>query len=154
GMLVLAAVWWAWGAYAWLTNTVNPDEGAVRIAMFAAMAAMFVAAISLPHAFGDDALRFALAYLAARILHVVLYHVATKDDPAMHGAVMRLAPGILVAPALLVVAAGFDGVTQGLIWVAALVIDFGSPIVSGMGGWKVSPAHFVERHSLFVIIAL
>src|SRR4051794_666018 len=27
GMLVLAAIWWAWTAYAWLTSTIDVDEG-------------------------------------------------------------------------------------------------------------------------------
>ena len=44
GLLILAALWWAWAAYAWLTNTVDPDVGAVWGAMLVAMAAMFVAA--------------------------------------------------------------------------------------------------------------
>ena len=26
GVLVLAALWWTWSAYAWLTNTVDPEE--------------------------------------------------------------------------------------------------------------------------------
>ena len=26
---VLAALWWAWTAYAWLTNIVDPEEGVV-----------------------------------------------------------------------------------------------------------------------------
>ena len=25
GALLLAALWWAWGTYAWLTNTVDPE---------------------------------------------------------------------------------------------------------------------------------
>jgi low temperature requirement protein LtrA len=29
GLLILAALWWAWAAYAWLTNAVDPAEGAV-----------------------------------------------------------------------------------------------------------------------------
>jgi low temperature requirement protein LtrA len=40
GLLVLAALWWAWTGYAWLTNTLEPEEGAVRAGMFGAMAAM------------------------------------------------------------------------------------------------------------------
>jgi low temperature requirement protein LtrA len=28
GMLVLAALWWAWAGYAWLTNRVDPEEAA------------------------------------------------------------------------------------------------------------------------------
>ena len=34
GMLVLAVIWWAWVCYAWLTNLIEPEEGAVRLAMF------------------------------------------------------------------------------------------------------------------------
>ena len=33
GVLVLAALWWAWTAYAALTNTVDPDEGVVGAAL-------------------------------------------------------------------------------------------------------------------------
>ena len=35
GLLVLAAIWWAWtGSYAWLTNTLEPEEALVRAGMF------------------------------------------------------------------------------------------------------------------------
>jgi len=66
GMLVLVALWWAWGAYAWLTNYVNADEGAERLLVFVAMGAFLVAALAVPEAFGDDALIFGAAYAAAR----------------------------------------------------------------------------------------
>ena len=52
GMLVLAALWWAWTGYAWLTNALEPEEAKVRLGMFAAMAAMLVAALAVPEAFG------------------------------------------------------------------------------------------------------
>jgi low temperature requirement protein LtrA len=47
GLLILSALWWAWAGYAWLTNTIDPDEGAVRGAMLVAMTAMFVAALAV-----------------------------------------------------------------------------------------------------------
>jgi low temperature requirement protein LtrA len=62
GMLVLAVLWWAWTGYAWLTSVVEPEEGAVRIAVFAAMAALLIVALCVPEAFGDRALAFAIAY--------------------------------------------------------------------------------------------
>ena len=31
GVLVLAALWWPWTAYAWLTNTVDPEEGSSSV---------------------------------------------------------------------------------------------------------------------------
>src|SRR6187455_3028077 len=62
GLLVLAVLWWSWGGYAWLTSVLDPEEGAVRIVIFAAMAALLVAALAVPGSFDDDALAFACAY--------------------------------------------------------------------------------------------
>src|SRR3954452_17340913 len=61
-MLVLGVVWWAWVGYAWLTSVVDPEEGAVRLAMFAAMAALLVVALCVPGSFGDEAFLLACAY--------------------------------------------------------------------------------------------
>ncbi|MDQ3676119.1 MAG: low temperature requirement protein A, partial [Actinomycetota bacterium] len=36
GLLVLGVVWWSWVGYAWLTSVVDPEEGDVRIVIFAA----------------------------------------------------------------------------------------------------------------------
>ena len=46
GMLMLAAVWWAWAAYGWLTNAIDADENRNRLAMFAAMAAMLIVSLA------------------------------------------------------------------------------------------------------------
>jgi len=36
----------------------------------------------------------------------------------------------------------------------ALAIGFCGPLLTGLGGWRVFPAHFAERHGLIVIIAI
>ncbi|TMK74697.1 MAG: low temperature requirement protein A, partial [Actinobacteria bacterium] len=72
GVLVLGVLWWSWVGYAWLTSVVDPEEGAVRFAIFAAMAAYLIAAIAIPDAFGSLGLEFALAYGAIRAAHIVL----------------------------------------------------------------------------------
>jgi low temperature requirement protein LtrA len=153
GVLVLAALWWAWTAYAWLTNEIDPEEGDVRLAMFGAMAAMLVASLAVPEAFHDDALIFASAYFVVRIMHLVLFWVGS-DDPGVQRAVLGLAPYATAAPALLIGAAFLDGLDQALVWWAALALDYAGPALGGMDGWRVSPGHFAERHGLIVIIAL
>jgi low temperature requirement protein LtrA len=50
GMLVLAALWWAWTAYAWLTSATDVDEGGVRLVVLAAMGGMFGVALAVPQA--------------------------------------------------------------------------------------------------------
>ncbi len=153
GLLVLGALWWAWTAYAWLTNTINPEQGGIRLAMFAAMAAMLVASLATPGAFASDGLLFGCAYFVVRALHIVLY-AAASHDVDIQAAVKRLAPSAFVASGLLIAAGTFDGAAQATLWVLALAIDFAGPILGGMGGWRVSAGHFAERHGLIIIIAL
>jgi low temperature requirement protein LtrA len=153
GMLVLAALWWAWGAYAWLTNYINTDEGQERLLMFGAMASMLVAALAVPGAFGDDALLFACAYTLVRWLHVFIFAEANEDVDAA-GAIRRLSRTAIPGPALLIAAGLTNGSVRYVLWVAALAVDFGGPFVFGVRGFRVSPAHFAERFGLIVIIAL
>ena len=154
GLVVLGVLWWAWAAYAWLTNTIDPEEGAIRIAMFVAMGAMLVASLAVPDAFGDDAFLFAAAYAFVRVAHLVLYAIAGRGDRDLLAAIARLATGSLIGIALLFVAAGLDGKAQVTIWAVALVIDLLGAYIGGGKGWRLAAGHFAERHALIVIIAL
>ena len=116
GLFLLGALWWAWAAYAWLTNTLDPEEGAVRIAVFASMAAMLVVALATPHAFDVDGVVFGVAYFIVRALHLVLYALAGRDDPDLERAVLRFLPSALLGATLLVVAGFFDGAMELAIW--------------------------------------
>jgi low temperature requirement protein LtrA len=153
GMLVLSALWWAWAAYAWLTNYVAAEEDRERLLMLAVMGAFLITALAAPEAFGDHALEFAIAYAAARWLHIFIFAEANEDIDAGQ-AIRRLARTAVPAPALLIVAAFLDGAAQALVWAAALAMDFAGPYVFGVRGFRVSPGHFAERFSLIVIIAL
>lgn len=94
GILALAAVWWAWACYAWLTNTSDHDGPGPRLLLILAMAAMLMAA------------------------------------------------------------AFFDTAERELLWIVAAVMDLLGPVLVGTTGWSVTPAYFVERHGLIIIIAL
>ncbi|HET7846342.1 MAG TPA: low temperature requirement protein A, partial [Acidimicrobiia bacterium] len=83
GMLVLAMLWWAWVCYAWLTSVVEPEEGPVRLVMFAVMAALLVVAYTIPEAFDDRALGFATFYGVVRLGHLALFFVVSRDEPGL-----------------------------------------------------------------------
>ena len=154
GLLVLAVLWWSWGGYAWLTSTLDPEEGAVRIVMFGAMAAFLVAALAVPEAFDDSAAVFAGAYAAVRIAHLALYALASRDDPNLRRSVALLAMSSAVGVALIAVAATADGWAQGALWALAIALDYSGPYFFGVEGWRIVPAHFAERFGLIVIIAI
>jgi low temperature requirement protein LtrA len=154
GLLVLGMLWWSWVGYAWLTSVVDPEEGTVRLVIFVAMAAFLVAALCVPGAFGGDALLFACAYAVVRIAHIVLFMLASREDPALRRSVLGLAGSTAIGAGLLFVAAATSGGVQVAIWGLALLLDAGGPLLFGQDGWKLVPGHFAERHGLIVIIAL
>jgi low temperature requirement protein LtrA len=155
GMLVLAALWWAWSTYAWLTSATDVDEGGVRLVMLASVGAMFGVALAVPGAFGDDAVLFGVAYLLVRILHLVLSAIVVRDDPERRDALLRFTPTAILGASLLVLAGFLEGDERIAFWFVALAIDYLGPVVIGVGrGWRVAPEHFAERHGLIILIAL
>jgi low temperature requirement protein LtrA len=153
-LLIMALLWWSWSGYAWLTSVVDPEEGAVRIAMFAAMAAFLVCALCVPTAFDDNALLFAGAYAVVRVAHIGLFLLASRDDPELRQSVIGLGMSTAVGVGLLIGASATDDALQGGLWALAILLDFGGPYFFGAGGWRMMPEHFAERFGLIVIIAL
>jgi low temperature requirement protein LtrA len=154
GMLVLAALWWAWNGYAWLSSATDVDEGGIRLAMLASTGTMLVVGVAVPDAFGDDAVLFGVAYLVVRLLHLLLSALVARDDPDSRGALLRFAPTAIIGASLLVVA-GFLETGRIAVWVVALAIDYLGPVVIGIGrGWGIAAEHFAERFGLIILIAL
>jgi low temperature requirement protein LtrA len=118
------------------------------------MAALLIAALTVPQAFGGRAVEFALAYGVVRAGHIALFLLASRDDPALRHSVAGLAGGTAVGVVLLIVGAVAGGVAQGILWTLALVLDLGEPYFFGSEGWRLVPTHFAERHGLIIIVAL
>ena len=153
-LLILGVLWWAWASYAWLTNTVDPGLGAVSAAMLVAMAAMFVAALAVPDAFGSHGVLFGVAFLIVTVMHLTLYALSARRDPDLLAAILHIVPSALVGAALIIVAGFVVGGLKPILWLAALAVVFVVPLLLGISGWRVQPAHFAERHGLIVIIAI
>ena len=155
GLVVLAIIWWAWSGYTWLTSTVDPELILPRLVMFAAMGAMLVVALATPGAFTGDGVLWGLGYLAVRLLHAALFALAARDDPALGRAVLSLVASLVPGAGLVILAsAAFDGSTRDLLWVGAVILDYGIVLGIGAEGWHVHARHFAERFGLVILIAL
>jgi low temperature requirement protein LtrA len=153
GVLVLGALWWAWTAYAWLMNTLDPEEGVVGCALLVALIAMFVGALVVPEVFDDEGVLFGACFLVVCAMHIALYALAGRGNRDLLGAVLRLAPWTLLGAALILVAGLAEGARTWL-WLAALVSTYVGAGLSGSRGWLLHPSHLAERYGLVVIVAL
>ncbi|CAL76600.1 conserved hypothetical protein; putative membrane protein; putative LtrA domain (Low temperature requirement A protein) [Bradyrhizobium sp. ORS 278] len=163
GMLFLA-VWWVWVYTAWVTNWLDPEKALVRALLFALMLAGLMLSMSIPRAFEDRGLWFALAYAVMQVGRTAFWWTAT---PPQRAAVRRNAARILSwlsTSAMLWLLGGFaDGSTRMALWSAALALEYVSPAVrfwvprlgaSTVEDWMVEGGHMAERCAGFIIIAL
>jgi low temperature requirement protein LtrA len=161
GLLVLGLLWWSWVGYAWLGNVVRADEGAARLALLGAMAAMLVLALTIPEAFNDlpgglpGPVVVGLCYFSFRALHLILFWIISRGDEGLRRQVIRFTPSMLGGTLLLLLASRLEGATQTTLWGVALAADYGGTLLAGSSGWRLRSArHFAERHGLILIVAL
>jgi low temperature requirement protein LtrA len=154
GVLVLLVLWWVWASYAWLTNAASAEADLVAAVLLFAMGGLFLAALAVPDAFGKHRLLFALALFVVLLAFVGLYALVSKDVPDQLAAVLRMSRTVVLGGALIVGAAFAPGGVRSALWALAFVVGFFGPLLGGLGGWRIQPAHFAERHGLIVIIAI
>src|ERR687897_2814647 len=129
--LVLLVVWWAWQYTTWVTNELDPEATPVRLLLIGLMLASLLMAIAIPDAFGDKALLFAGSYVAIQVgRHLFLTFVAA--EPGTHERVRagRILIWFVAAGVLWIAGALADGSTRTVLWLTALALDYGAPLVT------------------------
>ena len=162
-LILLLAVWWAWVYTTWATNWLNPDSTACRLMLIGVMGAALVMAASIPDAFGDGGLAFALAYAAIQVGRSSFVLWAVREDPVRRANFQRILVWNAAASALWIAGGVASDSWRDVLWLAALVVDYAAPAArfrtpglgrSGTLEWTVTASYFSERFKLFVILAL
>jgi len=151
--LVFIALFWMYGAYAYLTNQVPPDQNLRRYLMIFGMAGFLICAVAVPDTFGESGVAFGLGYLAVVLVHAALY-AQTYGWPVL----LRFVPPN-VASALCITAAGlFDGTVAYILWALPVLTFFITPYFNWTAeeskAIRINTGHFVERHGLLLIIVI
>jgi low temperature requirement protein LtrA len=155
GFVLFVLLWWAWGAFAWLTTVLRLATRGPRVVVLLAMAAMLLVAFAVPKAYGDGAVLFAVGWTVVMLLHALLFHLATEADSTAKSAVAQIGGENLLAGAILIAAAAFtDGTLTRVLFVVAALVAYATPYIWGVRGFSISAAHFAERHGLIMIVAL
>ena len=149
-------IWWAWTQFTWTLSPADTQHTVVRATTLVATSAAFVMAASVPRAFEDDPMWFAVPYVVIRLLGIAL-QVKVDHEQAHEGQGISMlwVYVSLVGLVVVLIGANVDDPARTWIWVGAIGVDF---LAAGLAGrdavWDIHPGHFSERHGLFVIIAL
>jgi low temperature requirement protein LtrA len=150
-------IWWAWTQFTWTLNPADTQHGLVRLCTLAATSAAFIMAASVPGAFEQDALWFAIPYVVIRLLGMGMQVRVDQERAAsagQPGISMRWVYVSLVGLVVVLAGAIADPSVRPWLWLLAIVVDLLAASAASNTAWDLDPAHFSERHGLFVIIAL
>jgi low temperature requirement protein LtrA len=146
-LLMFGVIWWMFASYAWVTNAVPPRRVTRRFFMLLAMGGWLIIALAVPGAFTDKGTGFAIGLFVVIVVHGLLYLQSTWRF-------LKMLAANLTGGTLILIAAGVDGDLKYGLWIAALLIMWASPYLTGQEGFPLHPGHVAERHGLVVIIAL
>jgi low temperature requirement protein LtrA len=153
-LLIFGLLWWMYGGYTWLTNARPPVHTAERLLLLVAMAGFLTVGLAIPDGFGRAGLELGLGYLVVVIVHSSLYFRVNRN-------IIKITP-FNIASALLVICAGLLARSSGgagpagyALWIAAVAIQLGSPLlVHPRGLFELRAAHLVERYGALLMVAL
>ncbi|WGU38666.1 low temperature requirement protein A [Phenylobacterium sp. NIBR 498073] len=162
--LLFLAVWWVWIYTCWITNWLDPERPAVRLLLLALMLAGLVMSMSLPEAFEDKGLTFAIAFVLMQVGRSLFVAWALRRHNARnYRNFLRITAWLAVSGACWIAGGLSEGPQRMALWGLAVAIEFASPSLGfwtpGLGrsttaDWDVEGGHMAERCALFVIIAL
>jgi low temperature requirement protein LtrA len=154
-MVMLGLIWWMYGGYAWLTNSISTRELRQRAILLGGMAGYLVLALAVPGAFHGSGLAFGVGYLIVVSVHSSLFIWTASAQSSR--AFLGIAPYNLLNALLVIVGGALGGTAQAVLWTVAAILEWSTPWIANreaQSGFEIAPAHFVERHGLVVIVAI
>ncbi|MEU4679367.1 low temperature requirement protein A [Micromonospora sp. NPDC023737] len=162
-VLLLLALWYAWVRAAVLTSSYDPRNRAIRLALVLVMFGSMIMAVTLPFAFGDRGVVFAVTYVAIQ-LGKPLVLLLGRYEFERHRCARILCWAAVSAVPWIAGAVFFpQSPARGVLWTLALALDYtglqlGWP-VPGVGrsrieDWRLAGERLAERYQQFIVIAL
>ena len=146
--LIFIILFWMYGGYVWLTNSVPPITASRQLLLFAGMAAFLICALAIPNAFHTTGLIFGIGYLLVIFVHGFMYVRAVGLKVA------RFVPMNFLSAATVIAAAFVEGPVRYLLWLLAIGLHVLTSFMGTGLRFELRVSHFVERHGLLLLVAL
>jgi low temperature requirement A protein (LtrA) len=154
----LLVVWWSCNSTMRATSELDTESIPVRLLMISLMLLSLLMSIAIPQAFEDRALLFAGSYVAIQVgRHAFLTFFASGPRTVERDRAGRILRWFVAAGVLWVGGALVEGPARVALWLAALAVDYGAPLVvywvPGLrrlegAVWNVGTEHFAERFQI------
>ncbi|MGK5440826.1 low temperature requirement protein A [Micromonospora sp. URMC 105] len=161
--LLLLAFWLTWVRAALVTSAFDPRQPLIRLVTVLAMFGSMIMAVTLPFAFGDRGVVFAVTYVAVQLGKCVVLLLG-RYDRERHTPVRALCwTAVSAVPWIAGAVLVPQSPMRGVLWTLALTLDYaglalGWPVPrlgrTRVDDWKLAGEHVAERFQQFIVIAL
>jgi low temperature requirement protein LtrA len=146
--LIFIVLFWMYGGYVWLTNSIPPVTPGRKLLLIAGMSAFLICALAIPNAFQDSGVAFGIGYLIVIIVHGFMYVRAVGWNVARFVPMNFLSAGAVIA-------AGFvDGSSRYYLWLLAILFHVITSFLGTGLRFELRVSHFAERHGLLLLVTL
>jgi low temperature requirement protein LtrA len=146
--LIFIVLFWMYGGYVWLTNSVPPVTASRQLLLIAGMAAFLICALAIPNAFQNTGVAFGIGYLIVILVHGSMYVRAVGLRAA------RFVPMNILSAATVITAGFIDGPARYGLWVLAIALHVLTSFLGTGLMFEIRVNHFVERHDVLLLVAL
>ena len=102
--MLFLAVWWVWIFTTWVLNWLDPAAFSVRLLLYASMLLGLFMSMSIPEAFGERGLPFALAFAAMQVgRSLFAVSILRRAAPEYARNFQRISAGLAVSGAVWIV---------------------------------------------------
>ena len=153
---LLTVTWWSWVTTTLYANRFDTNDVIYRLAKLAMAGCVIGMAAAAQYATGEDATRFALCYLATRVVLLGLYARAYRHVPEARDTIRIYLIGAGAAALLWAVSLPVHGTARYVLWAAGILVEAVAPLVATRVGDKtpLHMDHLPERFALLVILVL
>ena len=157
------AVWLGWQYTCWVTNWFNPENLRMRLMLFALMLLGLAMSATIPAAYAEAGLAFALCYAAIQVGRTVFVLANLPRDHALRPNFRRILGWVCISAALWIAGGLSEGPYRLGFWFAGVLSEYVAPMIgfalpvlgrSATAEWTIEGGHLAERNQLFVMIAL
>ena len=155
-VLLGVPVWWSWIGLTFYLNRFDPEDAGHRILLGVSMLASAALAVNVADGLGRGSAGFAGAYVASRLVLVLLYWRVARNLDVARSFARRYAVGFTAAAALWAASLAVPPPWRFALWGLGFVVDFGTPLSARalQAELPLDVSHLPERFALFTLIVL
>ncbi|MDH5373552.1 MAG: low temperature requirement protein A [Acidimicrobiia bacterium] len=149
-------LWWAWAGFTFYADRYDTDDLGQRLLAVAQMVAVALMAASISGGAAEPLIAYALSFVAARSILIVMYLRARRHVAETRDLVTGYTKGMSLAVVFWLVSVFVPEPFRYVLWAIGLAVDFATPYRMRRVQAKVplDVAHLPERFGLFTILVL